>query len=203
MGTRYSLSGLSGVWSEAVKRHEPTLAFELTNGRGRFLFMMFFDEGDESTKDDLLLFLQNIRSMLHIKLYGSHVRVQFDIFLNDTQIEQMKRELGLADHHALAFDVGRFIQTLNSGIPKTLPLVSKIQVLRENRAVLEPHLPDLVDDHLKTELVGILQLDPSKRPREKTLRKLYLYGGPPQKVAEEIERLKERNCTLRWRVPSR
>jgi hypothetical protein len=79
MGTPFSLNGLSRVWSEALSRGEPTIAFELTNGRGRFLFMMFFDPDDEKTRDNLLLFLQNSHRMLSFKLYGAHHKGRFTI----------------------------------------------------------------------------------------------------------------------------
>jgi hypothetical protein len=203
MGTRFSLNGLSGVWSEALNRNEPTIAFELFNGRGRFLFMMFFDPDDESTKDKLLLFLQNSRCMLHLKLYGAHRKGEFIIYLNDTQITQIKRELALTENIRTAFNIARFIETLNVGIPKSLSLASKIQLLRANKTAVQPQLADILDDHEKTELVGPLRLDSLRRPREKTLRKLYLYGTEtPQAVAMYIENLKKRNYTLRWRVPS-
>jgi hypothetical protein len=83
MGTRFSLNRLSGGWSEALSRNEPTFAFELFNGRGRFLFMMFFDPDDESTNDKLLLFLQNSRCMLYLKLYGAHRKGEFMMYLNE------------------------------------------------------------------------------------------------------------------------
>lgn len=201
MATPLSLDGLFGLWSEARRRNEPTVAFELVNGRGRFLFMMFFDEEDPETKDKLLLFLQNSRSMLNLKLYGAHERGQFLLYLRDSQVDQIRRELELTDSLGPVFDLTRFIGALNQAMPKSLPLASKIQVLQENRSVLEPHMPDLVDEFLKTELIGPMQLDSSKRPREKTLRKLYLYGGSPLVVAKKIEELKKQNCTLRWRVP--
>jgi hypothetical protein len=203
MGTPFSLDGLAEVWSEAVNRNEPTIAFELFNGRGRFLFMMFFDPEDEETKDNLLLFLQNSRCMLYLKLYGAHRKGHFMNYLNDRQIDKIKLELQLTESHGTAFDIERFIETLNHGIPKSLPLASKIQLLRANKEAIHPQLVDILDDHEKTELVGVMQLDGSRRPREKTLRKLYLYGTEsPQGVATYIENLKKRNCTLRWRAPS-
>lgn len=57
MKTPLSLHALSGVWSKAIARDEPTIAFEVTNGLGRFLFMMFFDLEDKTTKDRLFVFL--------------------------------------------------------------------------------------------------------------------------------------------------
>jgi len=203
MGTGLSLNGLAGVWTEAVKRNEPTITFELRNGRGRFLFLMFFDPEDESTKDKLLLFLQNSRQMLHLKLYGAHRKGDFTIYLNEREIDQIKRELAVTESRN-PFDIARFIETLNHGIPTSRSLASKIQLLQANKSALRPHLPVILDDHLKTELVGPMELDETRRPREKTLRKLYLYGTQsPEAAASYIETLKKRNCTLRWREPIR
>ena len=53
MGDKFNLSGLTHVFQEAIREGRPTLVFEITNGKGRFLFMMFFDEKDES-KDSYL-----------------------------------------------------------------------------------------------------------------------------------------------------
>jgi len=171
---RFSLNGLSGVWSEALTRNEPTIAFELLNGRGRFLFMMFFDPDDESTKDKLLLFLQNIRCMMHLKLYGAHRKGEFMIYLNDRQVVQIRHELALTENIGTTFDIARFIEALNCGIPKSLSLASKIQLLRANKTAVQPELSAILDDHEKTELVGPLQLDSLRRPRKKNVAQVVL-----------------------------
>lgn len=75
-----------------MARSEPTIAFEVRNGRGRFLFLMFFDPEDKATNDRLLVFLQNTRHMLELKLYGAHERGQFDIYLKRQDVAAIKRE---------------------------------------------------------------------------------------------------------------
>jgi hypothetical protein len=203
MGTPYSMDGFFGVWSEALKRDEPTVAFELSNGRGRFLFMMFFDPEDERTKDKLLLFLQNTRYMLRLKLYGAHRKGEFRIYLEDWQVARIRSELQLEGSDGIAFDVSRFILALNAKIPASLPLASKIKLLRENRPAYQDDLADILDFYDRTELIGEMRLPPERKPKEKTLRKLYLYSAQsPEDVATYIQQLKRRNCTLSWRVPS-
>lgn len=204
MGKPYSMNGFFGVWSEALKRDEPTVAFELLNGRGRFLFMMFFDPEDERTKDKLFLFLQNTRYMLRLKLYGAHSRGEFQIYLEEWQVARIRRELQLEGGvGGPAFEITRFIEALNASIPPSIPLASKIKLLRENRAAYQSDLEDILDFYDKTELIGEMQLPPEKKPKERTLRKLYLYSAQsPEDVATYIDDLKNRNCTLTWRAPS-
>ena len=40
MADKFSLNGISNIFNESIARNEPTLAFELRNGKGLFLFMM-------------------------------------------------------------------------------------------------------------------------------------------------------------------
>ncbi|EIF28508.1 hypothetical protein BCh11DRAFT_03927 [Burkholderia sp. Ch1-1] len=203
VGTPYQMNGFFGVWSEALGRDEPTVAFEVSNGRGRFLFMMFFDPEDEKTKDRLFLFLQNTRAMLPLKLYGSHRAGDFRLYLDSRDVEKIKRELQIEDGTGPAFDIGRFIDALNASIPQSVPLATKVGLLRQNRSALREHLPDIVDFHDRTELIGEMNLPEGKKPKERTLRKLYLYStDSPEDVAAYIKDLKRRNVTLSWRVPA-
>ena len=47
----FNFTGLAGVYREAYLRNDPTVAFELRNGRGRFVFLIFFSEEDSTVKD--------------------------------------------------------------------------------------------------------------------------------------------------------
>lgn len=80
MAEKFSLNGLSDIFRELIARNGSTLAFELRNAKGRFLFMMFFDYEDESTKDIIYIFMKNIQRILTLKLYGNHLKGQFDIY---------------------------------------------------------------------------------------------------------------------------
>lgn len=55
MADKLSLNGISNIFNESIARNEPTLAFELRNGKGLFLFMMFFNYEDDSTKEAIYL----------------------------------------------------------------------------------------------------------------------------------------------------
>jgi hypothetical protein len=201
MGTPFFLNQLSGVWREAVERNEPTVAFEVAINQGRFLFLMFFDPEDVTTKDRLLLFLQNTMVMLPLKMYGAHTKGIFQIFLGTREIAAIREELQLGVG-ATAFSIEDFMADLDSRIPATLPLARKIAVLRANRGAMRNHLNEVLDLAERTELIGELPLPANKKPREKTLRKLYLYSNnSPEAIARYIEELKARNVTLAWRVP--
>ncbi|KGV79411.1 hypothetical protein X887_4898 [Burkholderia pseudomallei MSHR4375] len=166
------------------------------------MFMMFFDPDDKATNDRLLVFLQNTRHMLELKLYGAHERGQFDIYLKQQDVTAIKRELELEGGVGLPFDEIRFVKALNAMLPTSLPLAAKVEVLRANMPAIRNRLNAILDDHNKTELIGERQLPQQQRPREKTLRKLYLYStDAPAAVAAYIENLKKRNCTVAWRVP--
>lgn len=95
------------------------------------------------------------------------------------------------------------MQSMNASIPQSMPLAAKIKLLRENRNAYQTELAKILDFHDRTELVGEMPLPPEKKPREKTLRKLYLYSTrSPEAVAIYIGELKRRNHTLRWRAPT-
>ena len=42
MNNKFSLPDLSNIFIEAINRKEATIAFEIQNGKGKFLFMMFW-----------------------------------------------------------------------------------------------------------------------------------------------------------------
>lgn len=201
MGDRYELPGLTCIYNEAIERSEPTLAFNLNNGKGRFLFMMFFSEEDESTKDLLFVFMRNTKRMVKLKLYGNHRRGQFYIYLQDYVKNCFTQELQLGNSNPVnPFNFNTFFGNLSNAIPATVSLQQKIDILRDSWDTVKEKLPDdIVDDNDKTNLVGIIRLPVNKKPREKTLRKLYLYtDANGDDISALIERLKQLNITVAW-----
>lgn len=201
MDDKYNLSGLQNIFNEAVDRDEPTIAFEIINGKGKFLFMMFFDNEDESTKDQLFIFLRNTTKMVKLKLYGNHKKGQFYLYLKDYHKESFINELLLENNGSFQkFNFNDFFERLNSSIPNTLCLQQKINTLRGSWNDVEDDLPkDIVDDSKKTILIGDRAVPNGKKPREKTLRKLYLYAdGNAEDITILIENLKRLNRTVAW-----
>jgi len=201
MDNRLNLSNLIHIYTESIEREEPTLAFEIANGRGRFLFLMFFDNEDASTKDELFIFMKNTRNMEPVKMYGNHENGQFWIYKTKRLEQSIKNELQLnSESPKTSFVFEQFFADLNSSIPIKLSLENKINTLRNEWSLIRNHLPkDIIDEHLKIYLIGVVKLPSNKKPREKTLRKLYLYKeSSPSDVKKLIDNLKKMNMTLAW-----
>lgn len=100
-----------------------------------------------------------------------------------------------------AFRLSDFLQKLNQQIPQSLPLNKTIETLRQKKEFFksEPDLRNLVDEASKVYLIGVKHLPPDKRPREKTLRKLYLHiAASSEVIGSFISYLKEANYTVAW-----
>lgn len=198
---KISFSNLQGVFRESIQQEEPTLAFEIKNGKGKFLFMMFFDEKDAETKDLLFIFLKNTRRMLKLRMYGNHFNGQFDIFIKPFMEKWFIEELELkTNNRANPFDIEKFFFSLNHNIPQQLPLVSKIDTIRDSWSQIKDHIPkEIVDENEKIYLMHPKVLPKNMKPQEKTLRKLYLYtDGNSKDIAELIIHLKRMNTTVCW-----
>ena len=199
MGTKLSLNGLSNIYLEAIKHDEPTIVFSLNNGRGRFLFMMFFDQEDVKSLDKIYIFLQRTRIMLSLKMYGHHKGGVFDVYLNDEEQQKIIEELALENTDPNnPFKFEQFWNSLNSRIPQSLPLSEKIQNFRDNKEVIVENLPSVFEEGERTILRGIVRLN-ERHPRERTLRKLFLYSNDDvHTISKFIDFLKKNNMTLSW-----
>ncbi len=200
MSDAFNLTGLAPLYDEAFERDEKTLAFEVANGRGRFLFLMFFDENDTDTNDQLFVYLRNTRSMLQIKLYGYHPKGQFDLYIKPWQEVKIKKELGIEGGGVSSpFNISDFLRSLNASFPTSLPLSKKIENLRKNWKDIRPDLPNrIVSEEDKTVLIGEKRVS-NGTPQEKTLRKLYIHTeGSADDISTLIKCLKAANMTVAW-----
>jgi len=195
---KFNFSGLHGIYNQAIHYNEKTLAFQINNGNGRFVFMMFFDDTDDS-KDKLFIFLRNINFLVRLKMYGSHRQGTFDVYINEYIQEKIIEELQLNGYHG-NFSFEDFLIELNTQIPDTYNRVNRIQTIRQVWNNLDNDFRnELVDESEKIILKGIVHLPECKSPREKTLRKAYTYiDANPDDISELLESLKERNITLSW-----
>ncbi|ELJ8549544.1 hypothetical protein SNE95_003410 [Vibrio cholerae] len=201
MSTKFNFSGLSPLFNESLERDEQTIAFEVKNGKGSFLFLMFFDKDDSETQDQLFVFLRNTRFMLELKLYGAHKKGQFDVYIKPWQEERIKSELGIGlGHSTTPFDFVHFLTDLNSSFPASLPLTKKIENLRKNWSVIKSDLPKrVIKEEDKTVLIGEKRLPDGQSPSERTLRKLYLHTqGDPNDIERLIKCLKAAKMTVAW-----
>lgn len=195
---RFNFSGLQGIYNQAINDNEKTLAFQLNNGNGRFVFMMFFDNTDDS-KDKLFIFLRNINFLVKLKMYGSHRQGTFDVYIKEDIQEKIIEELQLNGNHG-NFSFEDFLIELNTQIPDMYNRANRIQTIRQIWNNLDNDFRnELVDEAERIILKGILHLPEGKSPREKTLRKAYTYiDANPDDISELLESLKERNITLSW-----
>lgn len=194
----YSLGGLAAIYGDALQRGEPTLAFEVAQGKGRFVFLMFFSKEDEESRDRLFLHLRTTKYTLEFKLFGNHVRGGSKVYLTPEKERRIREELQLG-LGAQGFEWENFFAELNAGIPQSLPLQSTLDKVRDVWPQVKGELSKVLDDAEKTVLVGIRRLPETHKPRERTLRKLYMYTkGNAQEIGSLIRALKGANITLVW-----
>lgn len=199
---QFNFARLHGIFSQAVRLHRTTVAFEVQSGVGRFVFMMFLAEEDGWTAEKrLFLYLGRTRRLLSpYKLYGNQSQGSFKIYPHSKDEHYIKNELGI-EGGLHPFDLERFLGELNAGIPETLPFPDQVATLRRNRQAFidHPELRDQVDGADRIYLIGPVHLPANKSPKEKTLRKLSMHvEAEPQAVEELIARLKKANVTLQW-----
>ncbi|MFU1991966.1 hypothetical protein [Priestia megaterium] len=192
---KFNFTNMKNIYFEAFK-NDQTIIFEISVGRGRFLFMMFFSEDDRESKDKLFIYLRNTKTIIKSKLYGSHKNGDFLIYINNTNREKLINELQLRRGKG-DFNFENFLHELNNRIPNSLSINTKIQKFRENRDAIEKL--SIIDEENRTILIGERRLPKNKKPKETTLRKLYLYtNGSVENISELIRLLKKANMTIAW-----
>ncbi|MFT8212028.1 MAG: hypothetical protein ACMZI0_18265 [Symbiopectobacterium sp.] len=88
---------------------------------------------------------------------------------------------------------------MNDNIPQFLPPTVKGKTLINTCDYINNDIKNIIDDADKTILIGLKRLPEESKPRDKTLRKLYLYiNGHDNDISDFIEAIKERNITLAW-----
>ena len=122
-GLKFNFDGLNNIYVDALQTDRKTIVFEVPNGIGRFVFMMFFSNEDES-KDQLFLYLARTNQLLSLKMYGRHSRYEpkknefSDLIAqqHENQIRK-KKELGIEGGGQNEFDLTRFLGALNGNSP--------------------------------------------------------------------------------------
>lgn len=192
---KFNFTNMKSIYFEALK-NDQTLIFEIGVGRGRFLFMMFFSEDDRESKDKLFIYLRNTKTIIKSKLYGSHKNGDFLIYINNINREKLINELQLRSGKG-NFNFEDFLNDLNNKIPNKLSINTKIQQFRENWDAIKEL--SVIDEEDRTILIGERRLPKNKKPKETTLRKLYLYtSGSIEDISELIRLLKKANMTVAW-----
>jgi len=195
---KFNLTGLREIYAEALRRQDPTLVFELVNGRGRFIFLMFFSSEDKESKDRLFIYLKNTNKFIELKAYGSHRLGDFFVYFSEENKDDIVKELQLTGNGGV-FSFEQFMLALNQQIPITLPLQNKLDKMREIWPQVMHNLSKVIDQAEKTKLIGIKSLPEGQNPRDKTLRKLYTCtNGNAQAIENLITALRVARVTLAW-----
>lgn len=200
----FNFKGLHPVFLEAVNRHEPSVAFALAEGKGRFVFLLFM--ATDSTgrilwgELELFMLLAGTQKMLRFKLLGNHkIAGDFKIRLIEDDERAIRAELGIGDAvGGPAFALRDFLNKLNGMIPTSIPLEAKVALIRNEKRAIEAHCRTYLDDASKVYLLGARQLPEGKRPREETLRKLYMLDAEPSAIAALIRNLRRIRWTTYW-----
>lgn len=201
----FNFTGLHSVFREAIQNHEPTIAFPLVNGRGRFLFLIFIPTDSEGKIKwgafELFIILSQTQAILSFDLMGQHFHQgDFKIRLTERDLAAIRAELGLdgMGDGGPPFEFERFLAELNTAIPSSLPLERKIEAIQSEDRLVKAHCGKFVDNALKVYLVGPRRLKLPKKPREETLRKLYTLRADARTIASLVRNLKRLNWTVSW-----
>lgn len=195
MTIEFNFDRLQNLYISTLHSLDKAMAFDIEIGRGRFLFMMYLSDEDKNSKDMLFVYMRNTRVLRKIKMYGNHKNGDFKVFITDEIKNKFIQELQLT-HYNGNFDFIHFLNQLNKKIPFEITQDIKLKTLRNNKSIIRTL--DVIDDADKTVLIGDKQLSVGT-PREKTLRKLYLYtNASAEDVTHLIELLKSFNRTVAW-----
>lgn len=195
---KVNLTGLNTIYNQALNNDERTIVFEINQGQGYFVFMMFFDE-DDSSKDNMYIYLKRTNHMLNFKMYANHTKGDFFIYITPNDIQDIKDELNI-NGGVGQFDILDFFTSLNSNIPQFLPFSQKLNNFKSIWKQASPHLSGVLNDADKIYFIGLRDLKSAKKkPTEKTLRKLYLYiNAQPETIKQFIISLKDQQKTCCW-----
>jgi len=200
----FNFKGLHPVFVEAVRNHEPSIAFALQEGPGRFVFLLFLATNSKGEIDwgglELFILLGRTQRMLRFDLFGNHFKQgDFRVWLKGGDEQAIRNELGIIDAaNGPNFVLQNFLAKLNGMIPTTLPLAAKIDTIKGNRAAIDAHCRDHIDEASKVYLLGVKVLPKGSRPREETLRKLYMLDVATADISALIGHLKRIRWTVCW-----
>lgn len=201
----FNFRGLHSAFLEMITRHEPSIAFTLTDGKGKFVFFLFLNTNSAGKiiwgNHELFVFLANTQHMLRFDLKGNHRNAgDFKIWLDDKDEAAIRAELGLGATTAggPAFLLNDFLNRLDGKIPTSIPLVDKIATIQNQSQAVQTYCASYLENASKIYLLGKLTLSKGKHPQEQTLRKLYMLNAAPRDIELLIQHLKRLGWTTRW-----
>lgn len=191
---RFNLTNLFNIYKQAIDETK-NFIFELNIGKGRFLFMNFFSEEDETSKDNLFIFMRNTNTFISEKLYGNHFKGDFFIYLNESLKVKVIKELQLREGDG-TFSFRSFMEQVNDKIPQHISPEQKVKLMQGNKEIIIQ--TGAIDEADKIYFGWVKKLSVGT-PRDKTLRKLYMYTeNNPIDIELFIKLLKKMNYTAVW-----
>lgn len=195
MADYFNLNRLENIYKEALNSFDKSFAVDLKIAQGQFLLMMFISEEDEKTKDFLFIYMRNSNVLKKVKMYGNHSKGYFQIYMTNDLKTAIFNEIHLNKSNG-SYDIEKFMAQLNNTIPNHINDIDKINCLRANSSIV--HKLNVVDEREKTVLIGDKKVSHGT-PRDKTLRKLYIYtNANPKDIEILIRLLKDLNRTVAW-----
>src|SRR4051812_14608047 len=95
MKTIFNFSSLYSVYYESFKGERPTIVFEIEQGVGRFVFMIFFAEEDKGYTDNLFVYFARANVLIPLKMYGNHSKGDFKVYLEEKEERCICDELNI------------------------------------------------------------------------------------------------------------
>lgn len=197
----FNLNMLSNIYNSAIDENSKAVAFTINIGAGIFTFMIFLSKEDIKENDNLFIHLGRTDGFLEFKMFGSHRKGVFTIYPNRRDEQRIRDELGIQNGQMHPFVLDDFLTNLNAMIPQEIDNSRTADTLRESANVIKKHLPRVVDDVLRTHLIGIRTLQDGANAQDETLRKLYLYSdGDGDDISAFITAIKsDGRYTIAWR----
>ncbi|WP_429109880.1 hypothetical protein [Aeromonas veronii] len=93
---------------------------------------------------------------------------------------------------------GRFLARLNDNIPVTIPLKNKVEVIKQHKNAVKDHCREYIEEAQKIYLIRLGPVTNGGKPREETLRKLYMIDAPADDITSLISDLKQIKWTAYW-----
>lgn len=199
----FNFNRLHTVFVEAIRRHEPTVAFTVRNGPGLFVFLIFIPSDKDGKIDfnklELSIIMARTQSFMTRELFGNHYnKGDFKVYFDRHHESMIRKELGIENAEEGRFSLLDFLKALNDAFPLTLSLIEKVACIQENKIIIQANLGRNIDQANRIYLLRHHPLTPPKRPREETLRKLFFLTASPKDIADFIQKLKIANWTLDW-----
>ncbi|WP_109400242.1 hypothetical protein [Proteus sp. TJ1640] len=197
----FNLTMLSNIYNLAINGNSKTIAFTTNIGVGVFTCMLFLSTEDAERNDKIFIYLGRMGRFFELKMYGAHGKGDFILYIKDWQEQLIRDELGIKNGQRYPFRLNDFLDTLNNQIPQQIDNVRTANTLRDNKDTIKTYLPNIVDEALKVNLVGIRRLKENAKARDKTLRKLYLHSdGNGDDISAFIDAIKsDGRFTIGWR----